>query len=73
MSASPKRYLTLPSLARKLGVSEPPLRTRIAAGSIEPDAVAIPGGMRGETPLFAESSLPKIRKLLFSEPAEIQL
>lgn len=73
MSASPQKFLSLPAVARQLGVSEAPIRSRIARGEITPDAVGLIGAMRGETPLFAEGSVPRIRRLLFEPSSETSL
>ncbi len=59
------RFVTLPTLARTIGVSEGPLRRRIERGELKPDATAVVGALRPETPLFLESSIPALRQKLF--------
>ena len=56
--------LTITEAGRRLAVVGNTLKRRIARAEIKPDAVLVEGGSRQHSPLFVESRLGELAKLM---------
>ncbi len=69
-ATNPEPLLSLPGLARRIACDPFTLRTRIQRGQLAPDFIVGEGVGRPPSPLFRESRVPDVRRLIGApEPA----